>query len=389
MKKLKNQIKESFFNPIFHFSPLLVFLVVEEFFGMNVAWMCAFPVAILLLFFVNFAHKRIFQWHLIFTLLFVGFSIVAGLELLLPIPISFHPLISKSIALYFVLFFILFRKVIEKNMYGLMSKLIPMTNNFNELYRVIWGLFIVLLLYISTFIFIQYSDVIHTVLYVQILSTVYTGVLIFLTIFELLRVQIIRTQLVREEWWPIVTEQGKIIGSIEHTTSLCDKKKYIHPLVRLFMIEKSMVFLQKNNADDLLFPGVWDTIISNHVRMGESIDQCVERTALEKYGLNNLKYIYLSNYLHERTNEKHYAFLFVSCMGSDVNINPVADLQTKWWTQQQIEENLETGIFSDNFKIEFDLLKRSGLLETGRCECTCKLKEVIYQQTDANKQEEA
>ena len=273
-------------------------------------------------------------------------------------------------------------------MYEFMSKLIPMTNNFNELYRVIWGLLIILLLYIITFLYIQYSKTIHTVQYLQILTVVYSGAIFFLIIFELLRVQIIRSHLVREEWWPIVTEQGKIIGSIEHTTSLSDKKKYIHTLVRVFLIEKGMVFLQKNSVDDLLFPGVWDTVISNHVKMGESIDQCVERTALEKYALNNFKYIYLSTYLHESKNEKHYAFLFVSCQSSDINIDSVADLQTKWWTQQQIEENLETGIFSDNFKIEFDLLKRSGLLETGRCECTCKLKEVIYQQTDAPKQEE-
>src|SRR5665647_958369 len=254
MNKLRNQIKESFFNPIFHFFPLLVFLVVEEFFGMNVAWMCAFPVAILLLVFVNLVHKRIFIWHLIFTFMFVGFSIVAGLELLLPTPQYIHPLISKSIALYFVLFFIFFRKVIEKSIYGLMSKLIPMTNNFNELYRVIWGLFSILLLYISTFLFIHYSNTIHTALYFQLLRTVYSGIIFFFIIYELLRVQIIRTHLVREEWWPIVTEQGKIIGSIEHTTSLLDKKKYIHPLVRVFTIEKSMVLLKKNSADDSLFP---------------------------------------------------------------------------------------------------------------------------------------
>jgi hypothetical protein len=58
--------------------------------------------------------------------------------------------------------------------------------------------------------------------------------------------------------------------------------------------------------------------------------------------------------------------------------------QTKWWTQQQIEDNLDAGIFTENFKIEYDLLKRSGLLETGKCECSCKLKDTIYKQTKSN-----
>ncbi|MEI8085413.1 MAG: NUDIX domain-containing protein [Paludibacter sp.] len=388
MKKLKNQIKESFFNPIFHFLPLLTFLVIEDYFGIGIAWMCSFPVALILLAYVYLVHIRIFYWHLFFTLFFVALTILSALELLLPIPSLLQPLIFKSIVLYFIVFVLIFRTQVEKVIFGIMSKLIPMSNNFNELYRVLWGLFFVLVLYISCFIFVQYTNIIHKNLYLQLLTNSYVVTIFLLVIFELLRVNIIRSHLIKEEWWPIVTEQGKIIGSIEHNTSLCDKKKYIHPLVRLFMIEKSMVFLQKNSADDLLFPGLWDTVISNHVRMGESIDQCAERTAVEKYGINNLKYIYLSTYLLESKNEKHYAFLFVSCQSSELNINPVADLQTKWWTQQQIEENLETGIFSDNFKVEFDLLKRSGLLETGRCECNCRLKDVIYQQTDATKQEE-
>lgn len=385
MKKLRNQIKESFFNPIFHFLPLLTFLVVEDYFGMGTAWMSSFPVALLLLVYVYFAHKRLFYWHLLFTLFFVGLTIISALELLLPIPAFLQPLIFKSIVLYFVVFVLLFRKQVEKVVFGMMSKLIPMSNNFNELYRVIWALFFVLLLYITTFVFIQYSNIDQKTEYLQLLINVYAGTVFFLVVFELLRVQIIRSHLVKEEWWPIVTEQGKIIGSIEHNTSLLDKKKYIHPIVRVLMIEKSMVFLQKNSPYDSTAPGLWDTVISNHVRMGETIDQCIERTALEKYALNNFKYIYISTYTHEQKNEHHYAFLFVSCLSTELNINPTTDLQTKWWTQQQIEENVETGIFSENFKIEFDLLKRSGLLETGRCECTCKLKEVIYQQTDAVK----
>lgn len=385
MKKLRNQIKESFFNPIYHFFPLLIFLVLEEFFGMSTAWKFAFPAALFLLIYMFFAHKRIFVWHLAFTLLFVGITIVAALELLLPIPHIFQPLIFKSIVVYFVLFLIIFRNKLETKVFGMMSSLIPMSNNFNELYRVVWAIFVGLLLYISLFLYLQYSKLANSTEYFTLLSHLYVVIVVFMIVYELLRVQIIRSKLVHEEWWPIVTDHGKIIGSIEHTTSLMDKKKYIHPIVRVMMIEKSLVLLQKNNDGDSLSTGLWDTVISSHVRMGESIDQCVERTAAEKMSINNFKYIYLSNYLHESTHEHHYAFLFVSCQNLDLNLITTSSIQTKWWTQQQIEENLETGIFSENFKIEFDLLKRSGLLETGKCECSCKLKEVIYQQTDAIK----
>lgn len=385
MKKLSKQIKESFFNPIFHFFPLLIFLVLEEFFGMSTAWNFALPAALILLTYVYFAHKRIFIWHFIFTLLFIGISIVATLHFLLPIPVFFQPIVYKFIVFCFVLFLILFRKHIETKVFGMMSRLIPMSNNFNELYRVVWTIFIILLFYIFTFLFLKYNCVTSGSGYYKLLRNIFVAIAMFFIFFELLRVQIIRTKLVHEEWWPIVTKKGKIIGSIEHSTSLMDKKKYIHPVVRVLLIDKSMVFLQKNCHNDLLASNLWDTPISNHVRMGESIDQCVERTAVEKYALTNFKYVYLSTYLHENRQEQHYAFLFVSCQSYDICITSTSNLQTKWWTQQQIEENLEAGIFSENFKIEYDLLQRSGLLETDKCECSCRLKDVIYKQTDCTK----
>jgi hypothetical protein len=97
--------------------------------------------------------------------------------------------------------------------------------------------------------------------------------------------------------------------------------------------------------------------------------------------------MYLSNYIIERRNEKQYAFLFVSCQQAEYNLNPSFLEQTKWWTQKQIEDNLSEGIFTENFKIEFDLLQRSGLLETGNCDCNCRLKDAIYSQSNSLKKE--
>ena len=261
-----------------------------------------------------------------------------------------------------------------------------MTNNFSELYRVVWKLFLLLLVYILGNIFLFYRGFADST-YQLLLQYVYIVLLLSLIVYEVFRVQIIRAKLFREEWWPIVTDQGKIIGSIQHLTSLNDENKYMHPIVRVFLIDKGMILLQNRPSDSLLYPGLWDTAISNHVKMGETIEQCIDRTAAERYSLNNFKYMYLANYTLEVQKELHYAFLFVSCQQSEFKLNPTIPGQLKWWTQQQIEENLETGIFTDNFTVEYDLLKRSGLLDSGKCECSCKLKEVIYQQSNATNKE--
>jgi isopentenyldiphosphate isomerase len=380
MQKLRKQIKESFFNPVLHLLPLLIFLVIDDFYGMSMGWKISFPIAFGLLVYVYLIYNRIFTWHLIFTILYFAVGAIAGLETLLPVKLVSNDLIYEIVLLFSMLILLIFRKQIQKAISGIISNLIPMSNNFNELYRVVWTLFIVLFLYVSAFILVN-SKVKDSSIYLLALQYIYVGALVFLSLYEILRVQIIRSKLLKEEWWPIVSNQGKIIGSIQHLTSLHDDNKYMHPVVRVLLIDKSMVLLKKRPSNDPEYPGLWDSSISNHVRMGETIEKCVDRSAEEKYALNDFRFMYLSNYAVEGKNEKQYAFLFVSCLQTEYKLNPSSLDQTKWWTQRQIEDNIKDGIFTENFKMEFDLLQRSGLLETGKCECNCRMRDVIYQQT--------
>ena len=383
MQKFRKQIKESFFNPVLHLLPLLIFLVVDDFFGMTMGWKISFPIAIGLLIYMYFIYNRIFTWHLIFTILFFAVGIVASLETMLPKKLVSNSLIYEIVVLISLLSLLIFRKQIQKLITGMISGLIPMSNNFNELYRVIKALFIVLFVYVSASLLVE-ATIKENSLYLLMLQYIYLGVIVFLSLYEMLRVQLVRSKLFKEEWWPIVSTQGKIIGSIEHLTSLKDDKKYTHPVVHVLLIDKSMVLLKKRPFNDPESPDLWDSSISNHVKIGETIEKCVERSAEEKYALNNFRFMYLSNYSVEGKNEKQYAFLFVSCLQAEYKLNQDNQEQTKWWTQRQIEDNLKDGIFSENFKVEFDLLQRSGLLETGKCECTCKMRDVIYQQTSAS-----
>lgn len=380
MQKLRKQIKESFFNPVLHLLPLLVFLIVDDFYGMRMGWKISFPIALGLLIYVYYVYNRLFTWHLIFTMLYFAVGVIAGLETLLPVRLVSNALIYEVVVLCCLLVLLIFRKRIQKVISGIISNLIPMSNNFNELYRVVWGLFIVLFLYVAAFLVVD-ATLKNDEIYLLLLQYIYVGVIVFLSLYEVLRVQIIRSKLIKEEWWPIVSNQGKIIGSIQHLTSLHDEKKYMHPVVRVLLINNSMVLLKKRSSNDHESPGLWDSSISNHVKMGETIEKCVDRSAEEKYALNNFRFMYLSNYMVEGKNEKQYAFLFVSCLQTEYKLKPSLLDQTKWWTQRQIEDNLKDGIFSENFKVEFDLLQRSGLLETGKCECACKMRDVIYQQT--------
>jgi isopentenyldiphosphate isomerase len=379
MEKLRKLIRESFLNPVLQFLPLLIFLVVDDFCGISLAWKISYPAALIILVYIYFLYNRIFNWHLIFSLTFLAVTIVTALAQLLPIPPEIQILVPEIVSTIFLFVYLLIHKQIQSFITRIMPKLVPMTNNFHELYRVVLTVLIVLGSFIAGNLMLIYFDM-GSSSFQSMLFSVYIGIFVFLIAYEILRVQLVRAKLMREEWWPIVNEQGRIIGNVEHLTSLNDEKKYMHPVARVLLIDMGMVLLQKRSKDSLAFPGLWDTAISNHVKMGETIEQCVERTVYERYSINNFKYMYLANYTSEVEQESYYSFLFVSCQETEFKLNLDFADQLKWWTQQQIEDNLDTGIFTDTFKLEYDLLIRSGLLETGKCECSCKLKEVIYQQ---------
>jgi len=386
MEKLRKQIRESFFNPILHFLPLLIFLVVDEYFGVYLAWNISFPVALTLLLYIYFVYNRLFNWHLLFILLFLQVGIIRSIQLSFSPSGVFDYLGSEVIFSLFLLIYILFRERLHVHIRRIIPKLIPMTNNLIELNRLVLRLLFVMSIFMFGKVVLYFYDLTLSP-YQQLLQSFYVGSLLFLFVYEMLRVFIIRAKLASEEWWPIMSEQGKIVGSIQHLLSLNDEKKYMHPIVRVLMIDKSMVLLQKRSFDSVVYPGLWDTVISNHVSMGETIEHCIERTAEERFSISNFRYMYLSNYTLEVETESHYAFLFVSCQESDYKINSEYTDQLKWWTPQQIEEEFGTGIFTENFKVEYDLLLRSGLLESGKCECSCMLKQVIYEQSSAVKKE--
>ena len=169
MQTLRKQIKESFFNPVLHLMPLLIFLAVDDFYGMNMGWKISFPIALGLLIYVYFVYNRIFTWHMIFTALFVVVGVIAGVETMLPFRLVNDELIYEVVVLSSMFLLLVFRKPIQKKISSVISSVIPMSNNFNELYRVIWALFAVLLFYVSAYLVID-ATILNDSLYLKILQ---------------------------------------------------------------------------------------------------------------------------------------------------------------------------------------------------------------------------
>ena len=376
---MKTKIKESYFNPTIHFLPTLIFLLVNDFNLLIPAWGISLLAAISTLFYAVYAHRKLVYWHINFIEFYLTLgTLVTIASYLLTSKFSLH-VADKFIFVALLIGLLIFRKPLEKSISKKMPPMMPMTNNFDELYRTVWILLTILIINISAYSVFDFASPNNINQLSTLLHWIFSLSILGFMGFETLRVLMIRAKLADEEWWPIVTEQGKIIGNIQHLTSLHDKQNFMHPIARVHLIDKCMLFLQKKSTNDLYAPNLWDTAISNHMLVGETIEQCIDRTFKSQYCLSGVKYVHLSNYTRKAARENQFAFLFVSGQLSAVDIKPCNnEAETKWWTLPQIEDNLESGIFSDNFKLEYDILKRSGLLDTEKCECPCKLKEAIY-----------
>ena len=85
----------------------------------------------------------------------------------------------------------------------------------------------------------------------------------------------------------------------------------------------------------------------------------------ERFAIEPSKSLYLTKYIEDTPCEHQYVLVFViSHYTGELTPNPRKVEQVKWWTQPQIEANLNSGIFNSKFIREYSLLKRSGLLET-------------------------
>ena len=352
---MNNSLKIKFINPVYDYCPIIILIIATRFFlPIRQSVILSFSAASVLFALSFFFRKRILFWSVVkYAAILISYGIILRLAVRasdeLKIGDSQIAVIIPCIVFgSFLALSLIFQQPITK----LLKRKHIAPRFYEEFFRLAAMFLFAFLAYIILFFLFLHQEK-EQFLAEELLFIM----MIIIIIYEFIRQTIIKINLRKEEWLPIVDEKGNVLGKIEKKESLFSEKKYLHPIIRVHIIFNNTVYLQKRCSNDLIFPDAWDTAISNHVLYGETIDECIVRTAKQRYGLENIKPAYLNRYTMETEDEIQQAFVY--CMEGAENLKPVDKKRIqmgKYWTIKQIAQELDSGIFTANFVREFEVL---------------------------------
>lgn len=190
-------------------------------------------------------------------------------------------------------------------------------------------------------------------------------------VYEQIRLLMVRGRLKKEMWLPVLNDKGSVIGCIAYSVSRLLPKKYYHPIVRIALVHKGMLYLAKRDEYAYVSASMIDYPFYRYVLFRQSIEAAAQE-AVEglKTLVGKIQPRLLIRYTFENERVKHQVSLFVICIQDEQVIEQYKQVQDgKLWSIQQIEENLGKGIFSVYFEREFSYLKNTILLAENLCLC--------------------
>ena len=152
---------------------------------------------------------------------------------------------------------------------------------------------------------------------------------------------------------PEVDEQGNITGTMTRAEAHSGTK-HLHPVVHLHVFNsKGDLYLQKRPDWKDIQPGKWDTAVGGHIDLGESVEQALHREVKEEIGITDYTPERLKHYVFESDKEKELVFVFRTVYDKPINPDKEELADGRFWSRQEICDNIGKGIFTPNFENEY------------------------------------
>lgn len=160
----------------------------------------------------------------------------------------------------------------------------------------------------------------------------------------------------QEEIFPIVNSKGDVIGSATRTE--CHAGTFIlHPVVHLHIFNsQGDLYLQKRVMTKKIQPGKWDTAVGGHIDYGESEEEALLRETREELGVRDFTPEFLMRYEFRSSVEAELVYVYKCVYDGKFNPDPTEVSEGRFWSWNEIKENIGKGIFTPNFESEITKL---------------------------------
>lgn len=156
-----------------------------------------------------------------------------------------------------------------------------------------------------------------------------------------------------KEMFPIVDAEGNVVGSMTRSRAH-GGSMLLHPVVHLHVFDNSgRLYLQKRPSWKDIQPGKWDTACGGHMDYGESVHVALRREVKEELGIEGFVAQPLAKYVFESARERELVNVFATVYDGEVCPSAAELDGGRYWTVDEILENMGKDVFTPNFEQEF------------------------------------
>ena len=157
------------------------------------------------------------------------------------------------------------------------------------------------------------------------------------------------------EIFDIVDENDNVIGQAPR--SECHgNPSLIHRVAHVMVFNSAgQLLLQKRAENKDIQPGKWDTSVGGHLDPGEEYRLAAVREMSEELGIENVPLTHLYNSQIRNDIESENVATYMAIFDAEVFFDPREISEVKFWSADEIDQNLGSGLFTPNFEQEWQM----------------------------------